>query len=266
MHAQDAAAVSIAGAPEWGVGNVRLSFALIAKHLRSALDTFAQVPGQLAVFTTAGGADGQQLARHLAEVRLSIPQWRQQRPALMVQSAQYLPSVGSGTLLLRCASSQGCLLNLQAADMDRRDMTLFSDISALRLYSTYSRCIYAYVLNHRVTLFQHDPTSQGLADCSGYVRQRGLNVNGLLHIPGAGDFQMDRIDSLTGLQASQSSIIGGHHGAADGVMPQYQLAWRHTRHVRTAIAAVATCQLPNSLLCSRFKNCCEVHCAGLLMT
>ena len=70
-----------------------------------ALSVAAQVSGQHAVFTTAGGADAQQLTRHLAEVRLSIPQWRQQRPAILVQSAQYLPSaVGDGTLLLRCAS------------------------------------------------------------------------------------------------------------------------------------------------------------------
>ena len=63
----------------------------------------AQVPGQHAVFTTADGSDTQQLARHLAEVRLAVPQWRQQRSGLMVQSAQYLPAVGAGTLLLRYA-------------------------------------------------------------------------------------------------------------------------------------------------------------------
>ena len=52
----------------------------------------------------------------------------------------------------------------------------------------------------------HGPIIHDHADCSGYVRQRGLSVNRLLHVPGAGDFQMDRIDGLTGLQASQSSI------------------------------------------------------------
>ena len=65
----------------------------------------AQVPGQHAVFTTADGSDTQLLARHLAEVRLAVPQWRQQRSALMIQSAQYVPAVGAGSLLLRCAAS-----------------------------------------------------------------------------------------------------------------------------------------------------------------
>ena len=55
--------------------------------------------------------------------------------------------------------------------------------------------------------------------CSGYVRQRGLNVNGLLHIVGAGDFQMDRIDGLINLQTSQPSNGGYTDGEADGKMP-----------------------------------------------
>ena len=54
--------------------------------------------------------------------------------------------------------------------------------------------------------------------CSGYVRQRGLNVNGLLHVPGAGDFQMDRIDGLSELQPSQSSG-GPHQRGSDGEAP-----------------------------------------------
>ena len=55
-------------------------------------------------------------------------------------------------------------------------------------------------------------------DDSGYVRQRGLNVNGLLHIPGAGDFQMDRIDGLSELQPQQTSG-GPQQSGSDGMPP-----------------------------------------------
>ena len=65
------------------------------------------------MFTTADSSDTQQLARHLAEVRLSVQQWRQQRPALMVQSAQFVPSVGAGTLLLRYAPRRLTELHMQ---------------------------------------------------------------------------------------------------------------------------------------------------------
>ena len=54
-------------------------------------------------------------------------------------------------------------------------------------------------------------------DRSGYIRQRGLNVNGLLHVPGAGDFQMDRIDGLTQLQPPRpggSPVQDGSQGEA----------------------------------------------------
>jgi len=57
-------------------------------------------------------------------------------------------------------------------------------------------------------------------DGSGYIRQRGVNVNGLLHVPGAGDFQMDRIDGLSELQPSQSSA-GPHQHSSDGEAPAH---------------------------------------------
>ena len=67
------------------------------------------------MFTTADGSDTQQLARHLAEVRLAVPQWRQQRSSLMIQAAQYVPAVGAGTLLLRCA--WGITVDTRSANM-----------------------------------------------------------------------------------------------------------------------------------------------------
>ncbi|XP_057857342.2 uncharacterized protein LOC131066561 isoform X1 [Cryptomeria japonica] len=78
--------------------------------------------------------DFQKLVRHLGELRLSVPQWRNQRPFLMAQQVEISTSEqdsGRSTLLL-----------------------------------------------------------------SGYVRARSLSVNQLVHVPGAGDFQLDQIDIL----------------------------------------------------------------------
>ena len=42
--------------------------------------------------------------------------------------------------------------------------------------------------------YQADPTGQaGVLKVSGYVRKRPLSVNGLLHFPGVGDFQMSQV-------------------------------------------------------------------------
>ena len=49
--------------------------------------------------------DVQQLLRQLTEQKSSIPGWRQQRPSLLVEAANFLPSpedAGPGILELRC--------------------------------------------------------------------------------------------------------------------------------------------------------------------
>lgn len=53
--------------------------------------------------------DGQQLLRNLADHSVTLPAWRQQRPALLVESADYAPTNAvEGTLVLsgyiRCAA------------------------------------------------------------------------------------------------------------------------------------------------------------------
>ena len=60
--------------------------------------------------------------------------------------------------------------------------------------------------------------------CSGYVRERGLTANQLLHLPGAGDFQIEQIDGApapqpTGSAARQprpAATGAQHHGDACG--------------------------------------------------
>lgn len=67
----------------------------------------SQVAGEHKVFT-ADSADCAQLLRHLGEHRGSTPNWRRQRPSLMVEAAEFQPAAADaggdahGTLLLRC--------------------------------------------------------------------------------------------------------------------------------------------------------------------
>ena len=49
---------------------------------------------------------------------------------------------------------------------------------------------------------------------SGYVRNSGLSVNQLVHIPGAGDFQLDRIEGVPEPQPAVGSAQHRQHGAA----------------------------------------------------
>ena len=52
------------------------------------------------------GTDYKQLVRHLGEVNIRLPTWRQQRPSLLVEEAKFVRtgSLQQGTLMLRCAS------------------------------------------------------------------------------------------------------------------------------------------------------------------
>ena len=44
------------------------------------------------MFHVDTGADCQQLLRHLGEHPASVPVWRRQRPALMIEAASYRPA------------------------------------------------------------------------------------------------------------------------------------------------------------------------------
>ena len=58
------------------------------------------------VFVADNLSDYQQLLRHLGEVSLKLPAWRQQRPSLLVEAATIMPSgdSGSSTMIVRCSS------------------------------------------------------------------------------------------------------------------------------------------------------------------
>ena len=60
--------------------------------------------------------------------------------------------------------------------------------------------------------------------CSGYVRERGLTANQLLHIPGAGDFQIDRIEGPPALPPIVGSAAAARqpHAGTTGVIPDDQ--------------------------------------------
>eukprot|EP00873_Tetraselmis_striata_P008944 jgi/Tetstr1/429208/TSEL_019160.t1 len=91
--------------------------------------------------------DGQQLLRTLADHGVVLPAWRQQRPALLVEGAQYSPA--EGTLVL-----------------------------------------------------------------SAYIRCAGLSANQNIHIPGAGDFQLEKIETIAELaHGARGRPVGG--GAMD---------------------------------------------------
>lgn len=44
--------------------------------------------------------------------------------------------------------------------------------------------------------FQNSPNNFGTLEVSGYLQGLPMSVNGLIHIPGFGDYQMSRIEEL----------------------------------------------------------------------
>ena len=51
-----------------------------------------------------------------------------------------------------------------------------------------------FAISYLLILFQ---SGSGTLKLSGYIRGQALNVNGLVHLPGTGDFQMKQIDAPT---------------------------------------------------------------------
>ena len=58
------------------------------------------------VFVADNLSDYQQLLRHIGEVSLKLPAWRQQRPSLLAEEATVMPSgdSSSSTMIVRCSS------------------------------------------------------------------------------------------------------------------------------------------------------------------
>ena len=59
------------------------------------------------VHVADNATDFKQLVRHLGELTIRLPTWRQQRPSLLVEAAEYAPaeSLQQGTLVLRFAAA-----------------------------------------------------------------------------------------------------------------------------------------------------------------
>ncbi|KAL2895554.1 Pre-rRNA-processing protein TSR1-like protein, partial [Bienertia sinuspersici] len=66
-----------------------------------------------------------------------------------------------------------------------------------RLKSPHWRNQRAYVASQKLEMLDHDSVSGKCTLCvTGYVRARNLSVNQLVHVSGAGDYQLSRIDIL----------------------------------------------------------------------
>ncbi|KAK9814203.1 hypothetical protein WJX72_002201 [[Myrmecia] bisecta] len=102
-----------------------------AAKKRASAAIEAKVSGDHKMLALDNATDCQALLRHLAEHRASVPRWRQQRPTVMAEAADFQPAGDgvTGTLVLR-----------------------------------------------------------------GYVRTLGLSANQLVHVQGAGDFQILKIE------------------------------------------------------------------------
>lgn len=118
------------------------------KAAESALVTYFAGSHKMVNFDSA--EDGQQLLRHLADHTVTLPAWRAQRPAVMVEAAEFQPASGGG-----------------------------GDGGTLVL--------------------------------AGYLRCSGLSAAQNLHIPGAGDFQLDRVEGVL-------EVPGGGRRGGDGMM------------------------------------------------
>jgi len=84
---------------------------------------------------------------------------------------------------------------LQVLETEGDALRLLHQIGSQKQRSVYQRDLRSHVFAEEVQFKQNDddPT-KGTLLVEGYIRYQPLNVNGLVHIPGWGDFQMDRIE------------------------------------------------------------------------
>ena len=178
------------------------------------------------VFVADNLSDYQQLLRHVGEVGLKLPAWRQQRPSLLAEAATIMPSGdgGSSTMLVRC-SSLYLKLPLSLKTELKVIMRSISENLSPRRYewpslpfshpgtrsdtflpvNSLSRKTGSQTIPHRlyeIAGLRFRPKVLGPCEamrygvpCRGFVRGLGLSANQALHIPGAGDFQIDSIST-----------------------------------------------------------------------
>jgi len=84
---------------------------------------------------------------------------------------------------------------LQVLETEGDALRLLHQIGSQKQRPVYQRDLRSHIFAKEVQFKQNgdDPTKGALL-VEGYIRYQPLNVNGLVHIPGWGDFQMDRIE------------------------------------------------------------------------
>lgn len=87
------------------------------------------------------------------------------------------------------------LEKLHVVEKEGDALRLLHQIGSQKQRQLFQRDKRAHVLSEEIKFQQNadDPTV-GTLMVDGYIRYQPLNVNGLVHIPGWGDFQMDRIE------------------------------------------------------------------------
>ena len=84
---------------------------------------------------------------------------------------------------------------IQVLEKEGDALRLLHQIGSQKHRPVYQRDLLSHIFAEELQFKQNcdDPTKGSLI-VDGYVRYQPLNVNGLVHIPGWGDFQMDRIE------------------------------------------------------------------------
>ena len=153
------------------------------------------------MFHVDTGADCQQLLRHLGEHPASVPVWRRQRPALMIEAASYRPATADEQVRGGGARPSGfiyCAMHFPTGPQLPILLTaLESPFSPVQGSS------------------EAGSSSQGTLLLTGHVRCAGLSANQLLHIPGAGDFQIQCIEAaaVAGPGPGSSAAAAGKAGS-----------------------------------------------------
>lgn len=98
-------------------------------------------------------------------------------------------------LLLKQLDQMVPVEKLQVIDSEGDALRLLHQIGSQKQRPIYQRNMRPHILSEELKFKQSssDPTV-GTLIVDGYIRYQPLNVNGLVHIPGWGDFQMERIE------------------------------------------------------------------------
>ncbi len=87
------------------------------------------------------------------------------------------------------------LEKLLVVDSEADALRLLQQIGSHKRRPVFQRDLRAHLLAEEAVFHQDaDDVTTGTLQVDGFVRWQSLDVNGLVHIPGWGDFQMERID------------------------------------------------------------------------